>query len=586
MKSNRKQKVEIYLDEKDYESNNKLLKNIKLIIVFVVISLIILFVSLIICNDDDNIGQSDVNNSYSDNTGENNGINDDKIDVSDNQDSKTFYLELNGYEEVTIYLGTDYIEQGYKAYDSLGNDLTNEVDITSNLNINKIGVYEIIYSFGEITKVRKVIILETPRDFTYIRLNQVNNNDDIVLMVGDTYVEPGYYVETSSNKNLGKVKVTGYLDTNKEGEYTLVYSINDPYGNLVYAIRKVFVVDIKLDYSLNINSYTNENIIINLKVNAVDFDYMILPNNKRVDNSKYAYEVYENGNYQVNIYNKYGHNKKFNILVDNIDKSTPVGSCNVTHNENGSIINISANDNIGIVKYVYNGNEYKNRMILLDNYISDNVFVSFYDSAGNVGSATCYVEKIPAKYLIDSSHYSYNNGINDADVEYVDVSDLSCTIVNYLFNVDTRIKVHKSIADNFHGILGLVCDYVNETPWIEQLQHAGAYANREIKQHDYHSKGLAIDLNNSWTYTYNGKTYKPYSWQGVSTWEDYNEFICDVCDGKEDCPYNVNYVIFKRYFEGNGWCWGGNYSPEWFDPMHYELRDYGICSVNKQSISC
>lgn len=190
------------------------------------------------------------------------------------------------------------------------------------------------------------------------------------------------------------------------------------------------------------------------------------------------------------------------------------------------------------------------------------------------------------KNLIDTSHYSYNNGINNADVVSIDVSNLSCTIVNYLLNVDKKIKVHASIAEEFYGILENVCDYVNETPWIDNLQHAGAFVSRKINQYDYHSKGLAIDLNNEWTYTYNGKVYEPYSWQGISTWKDYNEFICDVCDGKEDCPYNVNYIIFKRYFEGNGWCWGGNYGSQWFDPMHFELRDYGKCSVSKRNISC
>ena len=94
-------------------------------------------------------------------------------------------------------------------------------------------------------------------------------------------------------------------------------------------------------------------------------------------------------------------------------------------------------------------------------------------------------------------------------------------------------------------------------------------------------------MNDLWVYNANGKQYRPYSSMGYSTWNRYEKFVCEVCDGKEDCEYNVNYVIFKRYLEGNGWCWGGNWGKEHFDPMHFEIRENNKCAIARtQKISC
>ena len=60
------------------------------------------------------------------------------------------YLELTGEEIVTIYEGTDYVEPGYKAYNSKDEDLKSEVTIETNLNNKAIGKYEILYTLGNI----------------------------------------------------------------------------------------------------------------------------------------------------------------------------------------------------------------------------------------------------------------------------------------------------------------------------------------------------------------------------------------------------------------------------------------------------
>ena len=67
-------------------------------------------------------------------------------------------------EKVITTLGNDYIELGYKAIDNNGNDVTNQVKVNSNIKVNEIGNYEIVYSIGNEQKIRNVEIKEQAQE--------------------------------------------------------------------------------------------------------------------------------------------------------------------------------------------------------------------------------------------------------------------------------------------------------------------------------------------------------------------------------------------------------------------------------------
>ena len=62
------------------------------------------------------------------------------------------YLDILGNETITIYEDSEYIEPGYKAYNSNNEILTNKVVVNSNLNSKEIGIYEIKYILDNIEK--------------------------------------------------------------------------------------------------------------------------------------------------------------------------------------------------------------------------------------------------------------------------------------------------------------------------------------------------------------------------------------------------------------------------------------------------
>ena len=98
----------------------------------------------------------------------------------------TKYLDLSGEEIVTIYIGSDYIEPGYSAYNSKDEDLKSKVTIESNLNNKETGEYEIIYTLGDITKRRTIKVIEKPKEYTYIHLNSVEKGTtDVYAKLGE-----------------------------------------------------------------------------------------------------------------------------------------------------------------------------------------------------------------------------------------------------------------------------------------------------------------------------------------------------------------------------------------------------------------
>ena len=340
----------------------------------------------------------------------------------------TNYLVLNGEESITIYQGTDYIEPGFKAYNSKKEDLSSDVDIKSTLNTDKVGEYEIIYTLDENTVTRKINVIARSASYTYIYLKTVNNSVNVYLKVGEKYEEPGYQVFGGSGQDLtSKVKVTGTVDTSKKGNYKLTYSLVDENNVTVSATRTVIVMDTEISLTLNNEQYTNDKVTINVGIIDNYFDYIILPDNTKVTSSTYAYSVSENGKYTFTVYNTKGSSTQASIEVKNIDKTAPTGSCILDYNNNGSVMSISASDVSGIDKYVYNGKTYLDKNIILSSYI-DSAKVLVYDKAGNSREVSCKSVALPVISSIT----------NDGIIVTVNAKKLNSDISGYYFSYENK----------------------------------------------------------------------------------------------------------------------------------------------------
>ena len=301
-----------------------------------------------------------------------------------------YFIDLDGEDLIMIYKDSEYVEPGYSARNNKGVDFTDKVVVQDDVNTSVVGDYKVIYTLGDTRVVRYVSVIEKPIGATSIYLS---GEVTMYLRVGDTYLEPGYTVIDSIDSNLtDKVIVKNEVDTSKEGIYRITYMVTNSTGVSTQVSRTVIVMGSNISISLDNEKITNGSVGINVYVVDNYFDYMVAPNGERVSEKKYTYQVNENGEYKFSIYDKLGKSQEKSILVSNIDKEAPNGSCTGLYGNGKTSINIKAVDNTGISKYVVNGRDYSSNNITLDKDYSS-VSVVIYDKAGNSKSINCSMKE-------------------------------------------------------------------------------------------------------------------------------------------------------------------------------------------------
>lgn len=516
---------------------------------------------------------------------------------------ETYFIELSGDDLIMIYKDDDFLDPGYSARNNKGVDLTNKVIVNSNVNTEVLGDYEVIYTLGETKKIRYVSVINKPVGATSIYLS---GDLTVYLRIGDTYIEPGYTVIDSIDSNLtDKVIVNNKVDTTKEGIYRITYMVTNSTGITTQSLRTVIVMGSNISLSLDNEKITNKEVGINIYIIDNYFDYLVLPNGTKITDKKYTYKVSDNGEYKFLIYDKLGKSKEETIKVNNIDSVPPTGSCQGTYGTGKTILNISASDNSGISKYSVNSEYYTSNKITLDKELSS-VLVSVYDKAGNSTNITCSMTKeVPKPSSSSSSSKSSssstkpNPSASESSASYkttgvsgkmtgtkktiVFADFITCTVYYKDNEIKKSDRIDSGLYDDLVAAYKELCRYSQKnSSFYPRIQTAGAYSSKG----GAHTEGRAVDLNNLWSYTVNGTTYKPYSGQGANTFNKYTKFICEVCNGKEDCKYNVNYQLYKNVLQKRGWCWGGNWGSSIFDPMHFEYPVNGKCGYVTKTFNC
>jgi PKD repeat protein len=154
---------------------------------------------------------------------------------------RTVIVELNSTGPVlvltpplvyTVEVGINPPEPGYTAIDNVGNALNNNVIITSNLNINKVGNYTRTYSITDAFNFTKTAVRQ-------IRVRDTTKPVWVKKFVGATYKHqintpflPLNIVTATDNydKVLTVTPISG-VNANVMGKYFVVYNVTDSSGN-------------------------------------------------------------------------------------------------------------------------------------------------------------------------------------------------------------------------------------------------------------------------------------------------------------------------------------------------------------------
>ena len=131
---------------------------------------------------------------------------------------------------------TPYQEEGFSATDNHDGDLTGQV-----IRKEQDGVvtYTVSDSSGNTTTVTRTIRYYDPALPRLLLQGGITS----FIFAGETYEDPGYTVTDKYDGDLtAAVTVTGEVDSNTAGIYTIQYSVTNSYGNTATASRTVYVV--------------------------------------------------------------------------------------------------------------------------------------------------------------------------------------------------------------------------------------------------------------------------------------------------------------------------------------------------------
>ncbi|MGL5244229.1 MAG: immunoglobulin-like domain-containing protein, partial [Sarcina sp.] len=149
---------------------------------------------------------------------------------------------ISGADDMTITLGYDFDKFiSIIARDKEDGDLTSLVSLTGDLDINKVGVYNLIYSVvdddGNTTSVNRKITVRSNDKPVIIGAK------NIIIKVGDNFDNMyGVTATDTEDKDLTSLlTVKGNVDTSVLGTYNLIYSVIDSDNNITTSTRKITV---------------------------------------------------------------------------------------------------------------------------------------------------------------------------------------------------------------------------------------------------------------------------------------------------------------------------------------------------------
>ena len=192
------------------------------------------------------------------------------------KDTEKPVITIIGEKEITINQGSGYNDEGAKAMDNVDGDITASIKVENKVDTSKVGVYLVVYSVSDKTgnnaeSSRKVTVVSAPTTTTQVTTKKTTTKSNVtttkrqnvvtttrrittpptITLKGSTIIEinqgtrysdPGYSaVDALGNDITSRVNVSGSVNINNPGTYTINYYVTDAYGNSNSKTRTVRV---------------------------------------------------------------------------------------------------------------------------------------------------------------------------------------------------------------------------------------------------------------------------------------------------------------------------------------------------------
>ena len=147
-------------------------------------------------------------------------------------------ITLNGDDQVTLECGSGFTDPGATA-SVCGNAVP--VTITGSVNPNAPGTYTLTYSAsanGFTSEATRIVTVED----TVAPVITLNGANPMTVGFGTVFTDPGATASDGCAGDLtSAIVVTGSVNTNVVGDYTLTYTVSDPSGHSDTKVRTVTV---------------------------------------------------------------------------------------------------------------------------------------------------------------------------------------------------------------------------------------------------------------------------------------------------------------------------------------------------------
>lgn len=149
-------------------------------------------------------------------------------------------VTLIGDEVEKVSYKNEFIDSGITVQ-YYGKDITNNVIMSNNVNINELGEYEITYKIpyilGTYIYKRKAIVVDNmPPEIT------LEGDEELKISKNKEYVEPGYKAIDNYDGNITD-KVETWQEEINDDEMDVHYKVSDKSGNVQEKIRKVHKIE-------------------------------------------------------------------------------------------------------------------------------------------------------------------------------------------------------------------------------------------------------------------------------------------------------------------------------------------------------
>ena len=149
-------------------------------------------------------------------------------------------FKLIGDNYITLNVLEKYNEEGYKAIYK-EQDISNLVEINSDLDINNVGEYKIEYKINY--KNKEEILIRNIKIIDNINPTiKLNGKENITIYLNEQYKESGATANDNYDGDItDKIEIDGIVDNTLEGVYELTYNVLDSSNNKASVKRIVTV---------------------------------------------------------------------------------------------------------------------------------------------------------------------------------------------------------------------------------------------------------------------------------------------------------------------------------------------------------